>query len=75
MTLALVVALVFIIISAARHSTAVNSCENLFANHNSTSTVTSGTQICNIWTWVQIGIMGLLFVIVGLCEVSSARAR
>ncbi|ORY91714.1 hypothetical protein BCR35DRAFT_299000 [Leucosporidium creatinivorum] len=66
--LALVIALVFIIISAARHGTAVTACEDLFASKNSTSTVTSGTQICSIWTWVQIGIMGLLFVIVGLCE-------
>ncbi|KAM0788695.1 hypothetical protein ACM66B_002792 [Microbotryomycetes sp. NB124-2] len=68
-TAALVIALVLIILSAARHSTAVNNCENLFANKaTSTDQVTSGTDICNIWTWVQIGIMGLLFLIVALCE-------
>ncbi|KAK4055753.1 hypothetical protein OIV83_000300 [Microbotryomycetes sp. JL201] len=68
-TAALVIALALIIISAARHSTAVNNCVNLFADRQtSTDQVTSGTDICNVWTWVQIGIMGLLFVIVALCE-------
>lgn len=78
--LALVVALVFIILSAAKHSDAVSTCENLFADRSSSQNdITSSTDICNVWMWVQIGIMGLLFVIVGLCEVSRGplqfRAR
>lgn len=80
---AFVIALAFIALSAARHSTAMIACEGLFASQTmsnstiggqttslDTGSVTSGTEICNIWTWVQVGIMGLLFIILGLCEVS-----
>lgn len=80
---AFIIALAFIILSAARHSTAMIACEALFSSQTmsnstiggqttslDTGSVTSGTEICNIWTWVQVGIMGLLFIIVGLCEVS-----
>jgi hypothetical protein len=38
----------------------------LFGTDNADSTA---KNICNIWTWIQIGIMGLLFAIVALCEV------
>lgn len=34
------------------------------------ASVSTGTAICNVWTWVQLGIMGLLFIIVALTEVS-----
>ncbi|GAA6029828.1 hypothetical protein JCM8097_001067 [Rhodosporidiobolus ruineniae] len=62
---ALLLALALIIISAAKHSTAVDSCTRLFSADDAD---TSADSICNIWTWIQIGIMGLLFVIVALCE-------
>lgn len=39
---------------------------NTFANGG----VTSGTSICNVWTWAQLGVMGLLFLIIALTEVS-----
>ncbi|GAA5909714.1 hypothetical protein JCM5296_005770 [Sporobolomyces johnsonii] len=63
--IALALALAIIIASAVKHSTAVTACEKLFSADSSDSTANT---ICNIWTWVQVGIMGLLFVIVGLCE-------
>ncbi|GAA5916957.1 hypothetical protein JCM6882_005069 [Rhodosporidiobolus microsporus] len=67
--LSLLLALALIIYSAAKHSDGVDSCTRLFSEDD---TDTSADSICNIWTWIQIGIMGLLFVIVGLCEVSWA---
>ncbi|GAA5854483.1 hypothetical protein JCM8547_004859 [Rhodosporidiobolus lusitaniae] len=63
---ALLLALALIIISAAKHSSGVDACTRLFSQDDSD---TSADTICNIWTWIQIGIMGLLFVIVGLCEI------
>ncbi|BGP39012.1 hypothetical protein JCM10450v2_002969 [Rhodotorula kratochvilovae] len=62
---ALLLALAVIIISAVKHSTAVATCTRLFSADDTDNTA---NEICNIWTWIQIGIMGLLFVIVGLCE-------
>lgn len=82
-SIALTIALAFIILSAVRHGPAVTACEALFVAQSTqtatptsggglvnigSSNVTSGSQICNIWTWVQLGIMGLLFIIIGLCE-------
>lgn len=74
---ALILALAFIIVSAVQHNTAVANCEALFstqtASTNTTgpsSNVTSSSGICNVWTWVQLGIMGLLFIIITLSEVS-----
>ncbi|KAL8277878.1 hypothetical protein RQP46_009697 [Phenoliferia psychrophenolica] len=62
---ALLIAVAFIGLSAGRHSTAVSACQDTFSSQG---TVKSGSEICSIWTWVQIGIMGLLFVIIALCE-------
>lgn len=65
-TCAILCALAIIIISAVKHSTAVDNCTALFSAN---STDTTANTICNVWTWIQIGIMGLLFVLVGLCQV------
>ncbi|GAA6005089.1 hypothetical protein JCM10207_008506 [Rhodosporidiobolus poonsookiae] len=62
----LLLALALIIVSAAQHSKGVETCTRLFSADDTDNTANS---ICNIWTWIQIGIMGLLFVIVGLCEI------
>ncbi|GAA5980012.1 hypothetical protein JCM5350_005996 [Sporobolomyces pararoseus] len=64
--LALLLSLAIIIISAVKHSQAIDTCQKLFSTDASGDT--AGEGICNVWTWVQVGIMGLLFVIVGLCE-------
>lgn len=63
---AVLCSLAIIIVSAAKHSTGVDNCTALFSADN---TDTTANTICNIWTWIQIGIMGLLFVLVGLCQV------
>ncbi|GAA5965448.1 hypothetical protein JCM8115_005754 [Rhodotorula mucilaginosa] len=63
---AILCSLAIIIVSAAKHSTGVDNCTALFSADN---TDTTANTICNIWTWIQIGIMGLLFVLVGLCQV------
>lgn len=63
--LALLLSLAIIIISAVRHNSAIDTCQRLFSTD---ATGNTGESICNVWTWVQVGIMGLLFVIVGLCE-------
>lgn len=80
-TATLAIALAFIILSAVNHNPAVASCEALFSSQVAATTaagslinlgsgnVTSGSGICNIWTWVQLGIMGLLFLIVAFSEV------
>lgn len=69
---AVLCSLAIIIVSAAKHSTGVDNCTALFSADN---TDTTANTICNIWTWIQIGIMGLLFVLVGLCQVRFARGR
>ncbi|GAA5971930.1 hypothetical protein JCM11641_001574 [Rhodosporidiobolus odoratus] len=66
--LALLCALILIIVSAVKHSTGVDECVRLFSASVDDADNTAKT-ICNVWTWIQIGIMGLLFVIVGLCQV------
>lgn len=63
---AVLCSLAIIIVSAAKHSTGVDNCTALFSADN---TDTTANTICNIWTWIQIGIMGLLFVLVALCQV------
>ncbi|KAK4703973.1 hypothetical protein P7C70_g2242, partial [Phenoliferia sp. Uapishka_3] len=67
-SIALAIAIAFIGLSAGRHSTAVTKCQSTFSSQTTGSTVKSGSEICNIWTWVQVGIMGLLFIILALCE-------
>ncbi|EGU12846.1 Proteophosphoglycan ppg4 [Rhodotorula toruloides ATCC 204091] len=64
-TASILLSLAIIIISAVQHSKGVDSCTMLFGTDNADSTA---KNICNIWTWIQIGIMGLLFAIVALCE-------
>ncbi|GAA5956681.1 hypothetical protein JCM3765_005701 [Sporobolomyces pararoseus] len=64
--LALLLSLAIIIISAVKHSQAIDTCQKLFSTDATGNT--AGEGICNVWTWVQVGIMGLLFLIVGLCE-------
>ncbi|SCV70567.1 BQ2448_3329 [Microbotryum intermedium] len=64
--LALGVALTFIILSCVRHSTALASCEDLFAT--ATTTVAQNSTVCNIWMWAQVGLMGLLWIIVAIVE-------
>jgi hypothetical protein len=61
-------------ISAARHSAAVTACESTFFAGDSTSTTvddTKGEQICNIFTWATLGVMGTLWVLLFIVQVST----
>ena len=74
------IALTWIIISATKHNTALNDClNNFFADDNSGSseTVGEGNTLCNIFTWVDVGLMGGLWVILAIMQVrySSALIR
>ena len=68
-------ALAFIAISAGRHQPAVDECESsFFSSGNQTTTAqadTEGQQICNIFTWVILGITGGLWLLLFVLQVSD----
>jgi hypothetical protein len=70
----LAAAAAFIGISAGRHQTAVDVCEASFFSNASQSTTaqedTEGQQICNIFTWVVLGVMGALWAMLFIVQVS-----
>ncbi|KAI9460886.1 hypothetical protein BJY52DRAFT_235513 [Lactarius psammicola] len=66
-TAAFSVAAVWIIISATRHSTAKRNCEQRF--FTATSDLTSeGEKMCEIFPWVDIGLMGGLWVLLAISQ-------
>ena len=73
-TAAFYVALAWIIVSATRHNTAASDCQDEFFSDSdsssSTSTVDEGETLCNIFTWADIGLMGGLWVVLGIMQVS-----
>lgn len=62
------IAAAFIAISGTKHSAASDRCEKTFFSGNSNSGATStddtgeGEQVCEIFTWAILGIMGGLWV-------------
>lgn len=64
------VAATFIGISAGRHNQAVDYCEkNFFAGDASSTTEdTKGEQICNIFTWSTLGVMGALWLLLFIVQ-------
>lgn len=65
------VAAAWIIMSATRHSTAKTQCIlNFFADVNGAST-SEGDTLCNIFPWVDVGIMGGLWVILAALHVCN----
>lgn len=69
------VALTWIIISASRHNTALTKCENNFfaptdsTSATATSTAGEGETLCNIFAWVDVGLMGGLWVVMAIMQV------
>ena len=62
------VAAVWIAISASRHGTAKRNCEQRF--FTATSDLTSeGETMCEIFPWVDIGLMGGLWVVLLISQV------
>lgn len=71
------VAAAWVIISATRHSTAQANCQEEFYSNNSTvsnaaSLADSSDTVCNIFSWVDVGIMAGLWVVLALMQVSDA---
>jgi hypothetical protein len=62
------VAAVWIGISASRHSVAQSKCETAFFS-SAGDTTQEGQTMCNIFSWVDIGIMGGLWVVLALAQV------
>jgi hypothetical protein len=63
----------WIIISATRHSTAQTNCQTDFYSATSTvntaaSLASASDTVCNIFSWVDVGIMGGLFVVLVLMQ-------
>jgi hypothetical protein len=70
------VAAAWVIISATRHSTAKTKCvSDFFPNSGSgTATASEAGTLCDIFPWVDIGLMGGLlgfFAVVHVCSVGG----
>ncbi|KAI6153519.1 hypothetical protein BKA82DRAFT_340541 [Pisolithus tinctorius] len=61
---AFAIAATWTIISAARHSTAQSNCENTFfpSSDSGNDTSTLGQTMCNIFPWVDVGLMGAAWI-------------
>ncbi|MBW0507985.1 hypothetical protein O181_047700 [Austropuccinia psidii MF-1] len=61
--------LILIILSFTRHSAAVDSCILLFVTADENAQYTdSEERICNLWTWVQLGICTFLWLLLSAIE-------
>jgi hypothetical protein len=60
------VAAAWIIVSATRHSNAEAKCIQNFFSTSSTSS--EGGTLCNIFPWVDVGIMGALWVLLAILQ-------
>lgn len=73
---AFAVAAVWIIMSAARHSTAQTNCEGTYFPTAAVSgTSTLGQTMCNIFPWVDVGLMAgawVFFAVTQVCVCSAA---
>jgi len=61
------IAVAFIGISASRHTAALNACKANFF-HEDTATDDKADQICNIFTWVILGIMAGLWLVLFIAQ-------
>ncbi|EGF99165.1 uncharacterized protein MELLADRAFT_118361 [Melampsora larici-populina 98AG31] len=63
--------LVIMILSAQQHSTAIEQCLLQFVSADGDNTETPSNEsktLCNIWTWAQLGICGILWILFGISE-------
>ena len=67
------VAAAFIGLSAGRHNTAVTNCKAAY--FQTTSSPSETQNLCNIFTWVVIGLMGFLWVVLAIFQVCETRPR
>ena len=65
------IAAAWIIVSATRHSSAEAKCiRTFFGSAGSSLSSSEGATLCNIFPWVDIGIMGALWVLLAILQVS-----
>jgi hypothetical protein len=65
------IAAAWIILSATRHSDAQTKCiQDFFSSTGSASDSSEGEALCNIFSWVDIGIMGALWILLAILQVS-----
>ena len=65
---------VWIIISASRHSTAQSNCEaTFFSVSGSNGSTSEGETLCDIFSWVDVGLMAGAWVFFALVQVSDER--
>jgi hypothetical protein len=63
------VAAVWVILSGTRHPTAQNTCvHNLYTNATG-SIASEGTTLCNVFAWVDLGVMAGLWVLLLIVQV------
>jgi hypothetical protein len=63
------VAAAWTILSGTRHSQAQTKCEQDFFDGESGSIATEGETLCNIFSWIDLGIMGALWLILAIMQV------
>jgi hypothetical protein len=63
------IAAAWLIVSATRHSDAQAKCiQDFFSSTGSASSSSEGEALCNIFSWVDIGIMGGLWVLLAILQ-------
>ncbi|GLB36230.1 hypothetical protein LshimejAT787_0305180 [Lyophyllum shimeji] len=67
--LAFAVAAAWIIMSATRHTTAKAKCLKDFFSDSSDGTSSEGDTLCEIFPWVDVGIMGGLWAVLGILHI------
>jgi len=63
------VALVWIILSVSHHSTAKSNCLSNFFAHADSEQESEGETLCEIFPWVDVGVMGGLWVILAALHI------
>jgi len=63
---ALAIGAAWIIVSAARHSTATSNCVQKFFSDDSLKS--QGQRLCEIFSWVDVGIMGGLWALLAILQ-------
>jgi len=63
------IAAAWIILSATRHSQAQAKCiRDFFSSTASASNSSEGEALCNVFSWVDIGIMGVLWILFAILQ-------
>lgn len=68
------IAAAWLIVSATRHSTAQSNCESTFfpSSGSNGDTSSEGQTLCDIFAWVDVGVMAGAWVFFALVQVSDA---